>query len=134
MVKNIWACIDDEFVNHAIRSAKKQAKPVSIAIEKMKLFIKAVEKRPREALSLWKEFVKNINAGKLLDGVRAHKLNNLLKYIPNRVVKDAHQRVIGQGNKVVGALRSLENQLRKIPKNSAATSRMGSQVNSFAFR
>jgi hypothetical protein len=43
----------------------------------------------------------------LLDIDRAHKLNKALNNIPRRTLKDAHDRIIGDGNKLAGTLRRL---------------------------
>ena len=101
----------------AIRSAKKQTAPKAIK-DKMGLVIKIFEKRPRSALTMWKDFVEWTKTGAILDNLRAQRLKIALDKIHVRVLRDSTQRIIGQGDKVLGMLRNLENQCRKIPRNA----------------
>ena len=73
---------------------------------------------PREAFNTWKQFAAECSKGEMLDNIRAQKLEKTLKTIPLRSSRDAVQRVIGQGDKVLGALKHLENKLKMIPRQA----------------
>jgi hypothetical protein len=49
---------------------------------------------------------------------RAHKLNKTLNNIPRRTLKDAHDRIIGDGNKAAGAIRRMVNMYRQKPRDA----------------
>ena len=54
----------------------------------------------------------------MLDSLKAEKLKSILNVIPKRVLKDAEDRIVGQGNKIKGRLRELENKLKQIPRDA----------------
>ena len=78
----------------------------------------SLNKLPKEALALWSKFVQDVKDKKLLDRVRAHQLKNTMEKIPNRSIKDSVQRIIGQGDKIKGALKSMQNSLNKRPRDA----------------
>ena len=77
-----------------------------------------LQKIPREALRIWKNYIEKVKAGSLLDGIRAQQLKSLLSNIPFRVSKDAKERIIGNGNAVIGKLKELEKRLQNIPREA----------------
>ena len=38
--------------------------------------------------------------------------------MPNRVLKDSQQRIVGEGNKIKGAFKDLENKLKQVPRDA----------------
>ena len=102
----------------AIRSARDRTQPDPAGVQKIKLFVKQLEKRPRDAFNNWLNFLNNAKKGDILDNARAQKLDHILKMIPLRTLKDAEQRILGQGDKISGMIKNLENQLKKIPRNA----------------
>ena len=89
---------------------------------KIKAAIKELENRlkqiPRDALSKWRKYIDQIKSGEILDNIRAQQLLLKLKQIPIRVTKDASQRIIGNGNKIKGALKDLDYRLKQIPRDA----------------
>ena len=67
----------------------------------------AIKNMPRIALSKWKDWMTAVKSGKILEAIKAEKLKNALRRIPNRVLKDGLQRIIGNGNKVAGAIKGV---------------------------
>ena len=53
-----------------------------------------------------------------LDNLRAQILEKTLNQIPSRTIKDSTQRIIGNGNKIKGALKELENKIKQIPRDA----------------
>ena len=66
-----------------------------------------VKKLPRDALNIWKKYIQNVKIGNLLSGIKAQQLKSTLSSIPIRVLKDSEQRIIGNGDKVLGRLKEL---------------------------
>ena len=77
-----------------------------------------LRKLPRDALRKWKDFNEKAKTGVLLDAARAKELQMKLAKIPLRTTKDAVERVIGQGDKVKGMLKNLDNKLKRIPRDA----------------
>ena len=88
---------------------------VGTALAKMENKLK---NRKRQAYRLWDRYIQDIKTGKLLDGIRAQKLNQTLSKIPLRTTRDATQRIMGQGDKITGALKTLENRIKNIPRQA----------------
>ncbi|OMJ89188.1 hypothetical protein SteCoe_8740 [Stentor coeruleus] len=90
------------------------------AAPKVKECIRNIEiilrRKPKEAVDMWKKFVADIRDKKLLDGVRTHKLHAALTAVPRRTLRDAYQRIIGEGDKVKGALKNIVNAFAKMTK------------------
>lgn len=63
---------------------------------------------PRNALGQWKNYVKQVKDGEILDSLNGHRLNAAMNRIPKRTLKDSMQRIMGQGNKIVAVLKGLE--------------------------
>ena len=102
----------------AIRSARDRTTPDLVGVQKLKAFAQRLIRRPRDALNLWKDYVKNVKQGALLDNIKARQLEKMLKNIPLRTSKDAVNRIVGEGDKVAGALRSLESKIKQIPRQA----------------
>ena len=77
-----------------------------------------LKRRPREALSLWRDFVARVNRKEIIDNVRSQKLKIALIRIPVRGVKDCYQRIVGMGDKTSGALKTLFMTLEKQSKRA----------------
>ena len=89
---------------------------------KIKGAIKDLEHRahqiPRDALGIWKKFVDKIKNGLALDNKKAQALERILKTIPARTIKDAQQRIIGNGSKIKGVLRLLDYRTKQVPRDA----------------
>ena len=79
----------DKPSRRAIRSAKQRTEPNPTAKSKIALLVKSLEKRPRDAIQRWKDYLKDIKTGEILDNLRAQKLEKKLANIPLRTIKDA---------------------------------------------
>ena len=66
-----------------------------------------LKKIPRDALKKWRDFNEDAKKGALLDAMRAQKLKHSMSKIPLRTIKDAENRIIGQGEKIKGMLKNL---------------------------
>eukprot|EP00360_Condylostoma_magnum_P001327 CAMPEP_0168316314 /NCGR_PEP_ID=MMETSP0210-20121227/15183_1 /TAXON_ID=40633 /ORGANISM="Condylostoma magnum, Strain COL2" /LENGTH=67 /DNA_ID=CAMNT_0008296479 /DNA_START=1 /DNA_END=200 /DNA_ORIENTATION=- len=64
-------------------------------------------RKPKESFDRWRNYVTGVNTKGILDQARAQRLNNCLNRIPNRTLKDGFNRVVGDGDKVSGAIRRL---------------------------
>lgn len=65
------------------------------------------QNKPRDAFNRWRNFV-NLSKNKdILSALNARKLQESLYKIPQRTLRDAYQRIIGDGNKVQGAIRRI---------------------------
>ena len=53
-----------------------------------------------------------------MDNLRAFKLKIAMGAIPNRTLKDTIERVQGQGNKILGMLKNLDNHFKKLPRDA----------------
>ena len=85
------------------------------ALKELEVKIKQI---PREALSIWKNYNLKVKEGKFLDNLRAQILEKTLNQIPLRTMRDASQRIIGNGDKIKGALRELEAKIKQIPRDA----------------
>ena len=64
-----------------------------------------MKRKPREAFDRWRKNVVEVNNNEILDGIRTPKLLKALSRVPVRVISDATQRILGEGNKVKGAIK-----------------------------
>lgn len=67
---------------------------------------------PRDALRKWRVYVTHVKTGAILDSLRAERLKTSLNSIPQRVMKDCVQRLIGEGDKILGMLKNLEKKIK----------------------
>ena len=86
--------------------------------EGLKTMEQVLKRRPKEAFDKWNKFLKNIKDMMLLDNVRTQKLKIALTNVPRRTLRDAYQRIIGEGDKVKGALKNIVNAFAKLTKRS----------------
>jgi hypothetical protein len=75
-------------------------------------------RRPKSAIQKWIKYSDAIDNKKLLDNTRSERLRNAMKGLPRRKLKDAFQRIHGEGNKVKGAIKTLIAGLLKKPQNA----------------
>ena len=90
----------------------------NVIVGKLKELENKLKQIPRDAVQRWKKFVDAVRNGEMLDSLKAEKLKSILNVIPKRVLKDAEDRIVGQGNKIKGRLRELENKLKQIPRDA----------------
>lgn len=77
-----------------------------------------VEKRLKEAQARWRQFIVDIKSKKLMDNLKSQKLKNCMERIPRRIVKDAKERILGDGNKVKGAIKTILNSIKNKPRQA----------------
>ena len=82
--------------------------------------IHKLKERPKNALKKWRLFVEAVKKGKVLDAVKAQKLAACLARVPLRRMKDGAERILGDGSRVKGAMRSLIHKLVQQPKTAIA--------------
>ena len=80
--------------------------------------VEALKKKPRNALNLWKNHINDIKTKKALDAAKSQQLKSALSKVPRRTLKDATQRILGDGNKVKGVIVGMFNQVRRKPKDA----------------
>lgn len=68
---------------------------------------------PKVALDQWKKYIQLIAHKKILDNLKSEKLKSKLLNISKRKTRDAYQRIIGEGNKIKGALRRIAMSINK---------------------
>ena len=76
------------------------------------------QKKPKQAFNRWQKYIDQTKQKQLLDNANANRLNNVLRGIPRRTVKDAYERVLGSGNKMAGIMRRLTIEAQKKPKQA----------------
>jgi hypothetical protein len=76
-----------------------------------RLFIQ-IQKRARDGLEIWKQFIQDVRNKKFLDCRRALELKLALERITKRTFNNSLERVIGDGDIVAGALRRLGIQIQ----------------------
>ena len=52
--------------------------------------------------------------------VKAQELKNVIMNIPRRTMKDAHERIIGDGSKLAGVMRRMTMEAQKRPRDALA--------------
>ena len=75
-----------------------------------------LKRKPKEAFDRWRKYVHAVNNNEILDGIRTQKLLKALSRVPVRVLRDATQRILGDGNKVKGAIKKIYSAMQKMPK------------------
>ena len=75
-----------------------------------------LKRKPKEAFDRWRKYVYAVNNNEILDGIRTQKLLNALSRVPVRVMWDDTQRILGNGNKVKGAIKKIYSAMQKMPK------------------
>ena len=72
----------------------------------------------KQAFDKWRKFVQAVNNNQILNGLKSQKLLVALNKVPKRVLRDAVQRIIGDGSKVKGAIKQIYNTLLRKPKSA----------------
>ena len=67
----------------------------------------------RNAFDTWSQFNISCSKKQLFDNCRSQKLRIAFQNIPRRVAKDAYSRIIGDGNKVKGAVKCIVSRKNK---------------------
>lgn len=76
------------------------------------------QRRPKDAFDKWRQHVDNQKNRGLLLLVTANKLRNSLEKIPKPTLKNAFDRIIGGGDRLLGMLRRLAIQAQRRPKEA----------------
>ena len=102
----------------SVRTMREASKQIITAQDKIKhmfkLFAVEIKDNTKSAWSKWRAYVSEVKRGALLDAIKSQKLRKCIESVSRRIIKDALERVIGDGNKVKGALRRLEISCYKI--------------------
>ena len=59
-----------------------------------------------------------MNSKEIFNGMRNQKLQNCLEKIPKRKMRDATQRIVGEGDKIKGAIKKIFQTLQRMPKTA----------------
>ena len=78
----------------------------------LRRIVLAYQKKPKDAFDLWKKWLDLVKNKQVVDRLTAQRLLTSLNSIPQRTLKDACDRIIGEGDKLKGALRRLEIKLK----------------------
>ncbi|OMJ87657.1 hypothetical protein SteCoe_10583 [Stentor coeruleus] len=79
---------------------------------------KILQQRPKYFFSLWKGFIQNLKQKELLDHIRSNTLLRLFGNISRRGLRDSVQRILGEGNKVKGALKTIVSNIKSSCKKA----------------
>jgi hypothetical protein len=80
--------------------------------------ILAYQKKPRDAFTLWKQWLNDVKQKKLLDTIKVKQLNEHLHKIPQRTLRNGFNKVIGEGDNVKGAIRRMLIAYQKKPRDA----------------
>ena len=75
-------------------------------------------RKPKQAFDSWKEFINTLKNSLLLDRLRTMKMQFTLVKMSTRVLRDCIQRILGEGNKIKGALLIYLSAIFRRPKNA----------------
>ena len=73
---------------------------------------------PKIAIDQWKKYLQLLKSNRLLDNLRSEKLKSSMQNIPRRKLRDVLERLMGDGDKVKGALRRIISTLSKKTKEA----------------
>jgi hypothetical protein len=88
---------------------------VTAALRRLELSYRV---KPREAFELWKNFKQSCDKKLILNALNAQKLKDILTKLCRKPLKSAHERVLGDTDKVTAALRRLELSYRVKPREA----------------
>ena len=112
-IKNILTRLQSRPLRNYIERILGEGNLVLGAIKKICL---AIKNKPRVALRQWAKYIELIRRNEIFDNFRSQKLKISLQNIPRRVIKDAYERIIGDGNKVKGTIKGIVSRIIKMPK------------------
>ena len=75
-----------------------------------------LKKRPKAAFDRWRKYAYAVNTKMILNSVKSLTLKTKLEKSSKRTVRDAFQRIVGEGDKVKGAIKQIYRALQKKPK------------------
>ena len=105
-----------------LKEAAERLKGIIFASPQVKASIKAMDnilkRKPKEAYDKWRKYVTAVNKKELLDNVKSQKLQTVLEKVTKRKLRDATQRIVGEGNKVKGAIKKIYSTLQRKPKSA----------------
>jgi hypothetical protein len=84
----------------------------------IKRLVHASERMPRDALKKWRDYLAIARSQGLLNALKARELKECLEQIPNRVIKDAYERIVGDGSKVTGVIKRLLHAAHRKPREA----------------
>lgn len=82
----------------------------------IKVLIKSIEKMPKDAFSLWKDFVNKSKQNLILDALKTQRLRNALGRVPIRSLRSVFHMIVENGNCVKGAIRTITRRVAQKPK------------------
>ena len=105
-----------------LRESYERVKGIIFASPKVKNCIKRLDqllkRKPKQAFEKWKNFANAVKNNLILNNLKSQKLSICLNKVPRRVLRDAVQRIIGDGSKVKGAIKQIYNTLLRKPKTA----------------
>ena len=81
-----------------------------------KSFNTILVKKKKVTMQKWTKFVHQTKNKEILDSANSARLKNSLNKIVRRTLKDGYSRIIGNGNKVKGAVKSVLMGIKKRPR------------------
>ena len=107
-------------LRRTMKEAHERVKGLMFASPQVKGIIKRMDgilkRKPKEAFDRWRKYVQAVNNNEVLDGIKSQKLLNSLSKVTRRTLRDATQRIVGEGSKVKGAVRKIYSAMQKMPK------------------
>ena len=105
-----------------LKEAAERIKGLIFASPQIKASIKAMDnilkRKPKDALNIWKNYVTAVNKKELLDNIKSQKLQTALNRVTRRKLRDATERITGEGDKVKGAIKKVYSTLLRKPKTA----------------
>ena len=105
-----------------MKEAHERIRGLIFASAQVKSVIKRMDgllkRKPKEAFDRWRRYVQAVNNKEVLDNVKSQKLLNTLNKVTRRTLRDATQRIVGEGNKVKGAIRKIYSTMQRMPKTA----------------
>jgi len=77
-----------------------------------------LKRKPKQAFDRWRKFAQAVGNNFIMNNLKSQILLNALNKVPKRVLRDAVQRIIGDGSKVKGAIKQIYNTLLRKPKTA----------------
>lgn len=100
---------------HRITSVKSNSIIAGINLKWINSFL---QRRPKRAFDIWKNFIKALLTKALNNEINSQKLKNLLEKVAKRTYRSVIQRILGEGNRVKGALKHIYLKISRLPQTS----------------
>ena len=112
----------ERITRRTLKEGHERLRGIMFAAPKVKATVKRMDgilkRKPKEAFDKWRKYVQAVNNKEIYDGMRSQQLLNCLERIPKRKMRDATQRIVGEGDKVKGAIKKIFSTLQRMPKTA----------------